>query len=85
MLRYKVKILVNRKDEIKDPQAVTLENTLKRLEVELESKVKIGNFFELELTASDEYEVKEKAQEIAKEFLSNVLLETFEIIEIEKL
>lgn len=85
MKKFKVKILVSPKENIKNPQGETLSKLLQNLELEVAANATVGKYYTLELCADNEELVTEKANKISTEILSNPLVEDFEIAEIKEL
>ncbi|HLV02141.1 MAG TPA: phosphoribosylformylglycinamidine synthase subunit PurS [Acidobacteriota bacterium] len=76
----KSKVIVRLKEGVLDPQGQTIQRSLKRLGVEGVSSVRQGKFFELEFSGeSDPARVRKITEEIARNVLSNPIIETFEV------
>ena len=85
MKKFKVKILVSPKENIKNPQGETLSRLLKNLELENTANASVGKYYTLELSADNKELMIEKANKISTEILSNPLVEDFEMAEIKEL
>ena len=75
--RFAVNVLP--KPGILDPQGRAVELSLPHLNVTNVSKVRIGRRAELTVTATSEAEAREVVDGLAKELLSNPLIEVFSV------
>ena len=75
--RFAVNVLP--KPGILDPQGRAVELSLPHLNVTNVSKVRIGRRAELTVTAASEAEAREVVDGLAKELLSNPLIEVFSV------
>jgi phosphoribosylformylglycinamidine synthase subunit PurS len=75
--RYAVNVLP--KPGILDPQGRAVELSLPHLEITNVSKVRIGRRAELTVSAASEPEAREVVERLARNMLSNPLIETFAI------
>ncbi len=75
--RFAVNVLP--KPGILDPQGRAVELSLPHLNVTNVSKVRIGRRAELTITAASEAEAREVVDGLAKELLSNPLIEVFSV------
>ena len=79
MKKFIYRILTKIKDEIKDPSGETVEKIVLRLNISSDIKIRAGKFFEITISASDKTEADEKIETIAKNILTNPLVEVYEI------
>jgi phosphoribosylformylglycinamidine synthase len=75
--RYAVNVLP--KPGILDPQGRAVEQSLPHLSVTNVSKVRVGRRIELTVTAASEKEALAVVDGLAKELLSNPLIESYEV------
>ncbi len=80
-MKYRAKIIVKLKDKIKDSKGDAVNSVLKRIALEEEANVRIGKFFELEVSAKTTDGANFKLQNIIKDVLVNPVVETYEILE----
>lgn len=80
MSKFLFKIVTKLKEEIKDPQGEVVEKISKRLKIFDEIKVQAGKFYGITVVAKNLAEAQQKAGELAKNVLSNPVVETYEII-----
>lgn len=81
-MKYCAKLKVILKESIKDVQGHTLYTVLKRNNMPVQDSLKVGKYFEFEVIADNAIKAKEYVEIIANEYLSNPVLETFEILEL---
>lgn len=82
-MKYTANVIVRLKDGVRDTQGSAIETVLKRSGIDENLKVGVGKFFTLELECENRQEAEEKLHKIAQEVLSNLVLETYEIVKIE--
>lgn len=81
---FNAKILVTLKPEVKDAKAQVLEQIIRRKEYDSTPKCHVGQYFQLTISADNEEAAREKLNKIANEILSNSVIETYEILTVEK-
>jgi phosphoribosylformylglycinamidine synthase len=60
-----------------DPQGKTIQGALKKLGYSAVSDVRQGKYFELEIAGSDPQQAKSQVEKIAREVLTNPVIEEF--------
>ncbi|BAP85623.1 phosphoribosylformylglycinamidine synthase [Paucilactobacillus hokkaidonensis JCM 18461] len=80
---YHVKVFVTYKKSILDPQGETIKTALQQLNYTNVTKVVVGKYFELELSATDT-PVEQQIENMCTELLTNVNMESYRY-EIEQL
>lgn len=80
---YHVKVFVTYKKSILDPQGENIKTALKQLNYTNVTKVVVGKYFELELSATDT-PVEQQIENMCTELLTNVNMESYRY-EIEQL
>lgn len=73
---YHVKIFVTYKKSILDPQGETIKTALQQLNYTNVSRVALGKYFELELTATDT-PITQQIEDMCTELLTNVNMESY--------
>lgn len=75
---YKVNVKVSLKEGIMDPEAKTIERSLKRLGFDIEDLKREENFT-LKLNADNKRNAKEKAQEMCERLLANPSIHKYRV------
>ena len=83
MASYRYAVDVMPRDGILDPQGRAVENALPQLGASSVHGVRVGRRVELTVDASDRTEARELLERLASDFLSNPLVERWEIEEME--
>jgi phosphoribosylformylglycinamidine synthase len=78
-VRFEVEVLVTLKPGLADPQGKAVEGALPALGWTNVSAVRVGKVVRLELEAADEDAARSQVVEMATRFLSNPVIEDFEI------
>ncbi|MDA2924940.1 phosphoribosylformylglycinamidine synthase subunit PurS [Acidobacteria bacterium AH-259-L09] len=79
----KAKVIVQLKEGVLDPQGQTIRRSLNKMGHVEVSKVRQGKYFEVEFDSpKDEQTIRQLVEEIAREVLSNPIIESFEIEDI---
>ena len=76
----KIKIIINLKEEILDPQGKAIKNALYQIGFENINSVRQGKVIELELNLSSRAKALKYAEDMAKKLLVNPTMETYQII-----
>ena len=76
----KIKIIINLKEEILDPQGKAIKNALYQIGFENINSVRQGKVIELELNLSSRDKALKYAEDMAKKLLVNPTMETYQII-----
>ena len=77
----KISIIITLKKNVLDPQGQVIQKTLNGMGFNNIEKVRQGKFFELELSGTDKKKAKDKAEEICKKLLANLVIEDYKIID----
>ncbi|UUV99848.1 phosphoribosylformylglycinamidine synthase subunit PurS [Vagococcus luciliae] len=75
---FKVRVYVNYKASILDPQAAVIEGAIKRLDEEGVSDIRVGKVFDFFIQAQSKEEAKEKVDYISDNLLANPNMETYD-------
>ncbi|MGB9834809.1 MAG: phosphoribosylformylglycinamidine synthase subunit PurS [bacterium] len=77
-MKYNFLVKVKVAPQIYDPQAVTIEKSLRKLSYPV-TEVRMGKIFEISIDALSEEKARSIAQEIAAKVLSNPVFEVYEL------
>ena len=84
-MTFRVVVGVRLKEGLLDPQGKAVESALPSLGWDNVSHVRVGKEIELEIAAPDEAAARTQVTEMAERFLSNPVIETFEILQVAEL
>ncbi|HXY71900.1 MAG TPA: phosphoribosylformylglycinamidine synthase subunit PurS [Actinomycetota bacterium] len=84
-MSYRVVVGVRLKEGLLDPQGKAVEAALPSLGWTNVSGVRVGKEIELELDAPDEAAARAQVVEMSERFLSNPVIETFEILRVSEI
>lgn len=73
----KAHVYVSLKRTVLDPQGKTIHSALKKMGYKGVEDVRQGKYFELNLSGSDEASAKSEIEKIAREVLTNPVIEEF--------
>ena len=82
-MRFRFEVLVSLKDALLDPQGKAVQGALPRLGWSNVSEVRVGKHIALTVEADDETAATAQVQEMATRFLSNPVIEDFQVLEVE--
>ena len=74
---FKVRVYVNYKASILDPQASVIEGAIKRLDVDGVSDIRVGKVFDFFIKATNKQEAEAKVEKISDQLLANPNMETY--------
>ena len=77
MAIYLVKVFINYRKGILDPQGVAVEKAAHQLGFEKVRNVRVGKFITMEIEAESKDEVEREIEEMAKKFLVNPVIEEY--------
>lgn len=80
MKKFKAKVSVNIKKEIKDIKAKTLEQAVSYLIRVQNLKCRVGNIYSLDFEAENEENAQDIVKTVAEEILANSVIEEYEIL-----
>ncbi|MDZ4743883.1 MAG: phosphoribosylformylglycinamidine synthase subunit PurS [Verrucomicrobiota bacterium] len=72
-------VTVMPKRTVLDPQGVTVKNAIHHLGMECVEEARVGKSIELKISGEDITKTREKLEQIAKDLLSNPVIEDYEI------
>lgn len=70
-------VYVTLKKSVLDPQGKTIQGALRKLGYGAVSDVRQGKYFELEIAGTDHQQAKTQVEKIAREVLTNPVIEEF--------
>ena len=76
----KISIIVTLKKAVLDPQGKVIKETLKNMNFKGIDEVRQGKYFEIEIDEENHEIAKQKAEDICKKLLANLVIEDFKII-----
>jgi len=82
-VRFRFEVLVSLKDGLLDPQGKAVQGALPTLGWSNVSEVRVGKHIALTVDADDEAAATAQVQEMATRFLSNPVIEDFQVLEVE--
>ena len=77
----KISVIITLKKNVLDPQGLVIQKTLNGMGFNNVEKVRQGKFFEIELSETDKKKAKDKAEEMCKKLLANLVIEDYKIID----
>ena len=76
----KIKIIVTLKKSVLDPQGTVIQQALNGMGFNNVNEVRQGKFFEIDINEKDQNKAEEKADEMCKKLLANLVIEDYKII-----
>ena len=76
----KISVIVTLKKDVLDPQGKTIKKALESMSFKNINDVRQGKYFELDIDEKNPKKVEEKAEEICKKLLTNLVIEDYKII-----
>ena len=76
----KIKIIVTLKKSVLDPQGTVIQQALNGMGFKNVNEVRQGKFFEIDMDEKDQKKAEEKADEMCKKLLANLVIEDYKII-----
>ena len=76
----KIKIIVILKKSVLDPQGTVIQQALNGMGFNDVNEVRQGKFFEINIDEKDQNKAEEKADEMCKKLLANLVIEDYKII-----
>tara|TARA_Y100000590_G_scaffold183122_1_gene208636 strand:+ start:421 stop:663 length:243 start_codon:yes stop_codon:yes gene_type:complete len=77
----KVKVIVTLKKSVLDPQGTVIQQALNGMGFNNVNDVRQGKFFEINIDEKDKKSAEEKAEEMCKKLLANLVIEDYKVIE----
>ena len=76
----KINIIVTLKKSVLDPQGTVIQQALNGMGFKNVNEVRQGKFFEINIDEKDQNKAEEKADEMCKKLLANLVIEDYKII-----
>ncbi len=76
----KIKIIVTLKKSVLDPQGTVVQQALNGMGFKNVNEVRQGKFFEINMDEKDQKKAEEKADDMCKKLLANLVIEDYKII-----
>ena len=76
----KIKIIVTLKKSVLDPQGTVIQQALNGMGFNNVNEVRQGKFFEIDINEKDQNKAEEKANEMCKKLLANLVIVDYKII-----
>ena len=76
----KINIIVTLKKSVLDPQGTVVQQALNGMGFKNVNEVRQGKFFEINIDEKDQKKAEEKANEMCKKLLANLVIEDYKII-----
>ena len=76
----KISIIVTLKKAVLDPQGKVIKETLENMNFKGIDEVRQGKYFEIEIDEINYEKAKDKAEELCKKLLTNLVIEEYRII-----
>ena len=77
----KIKVIVTLKKSVLDPQGTVIQQTLDGMGFNNVNNIRQGKFFEIDIDEKDQKKAEEKAEDMCKKLLANLVIEDYKIIE----
>ena len=77
----KIKVIVTLKKSVLDPQGTIIQQTLDGMGFNNINEIRQGKFFEINIDEKDQKKAEEKAEDMCKKLLANLVIEDYKIIE----
>ena len=77
----KISVIVTLKKDVLDPQGKTIKKALEGMSFKNVNDVRQGKYFEIDIDEKDRKKAEEKAEDMCKKLLANLVIEDYKIIE----
>ena len=77
----KISVIVTLKKDVLDPQGKTIKKALEGMSFKNVNDVRQGKYFEIDIDEKSQTIAEEKAEEMCKKLLANLVIENYKIIE----
>ena len=77
----KIKVIVTLKKSVLDPQGTVIQQTLDGMGFNNVNNIRQGKFFEIDIDEKNQKKAEEKAEDMCKKLLANLVIEDYKIIE----
>ena len=76
----KISVIVTLKKDVLDPQGKTIKKALESMSFKNVNDVRQGKYFEIDIDEKNQKKAEEKADEMCKKLLTNLVIENYKII-----
>ena len=76
----KISVTVTLKRDVLDPQGKTIKKALEGMNFKNVNDVRQGKYFEIDIDEKNQKKAEEKAEEMCKKLLANLVIENYKII-----
>ena len=76
----KISVIVTLKTDVLDPQGRTIKKALEDMSFKNINDVRQGKYFEIDIDEKNQKKAEEKADEMCKKLLANLVIENYKII-----
>ena len=76
----KISVIVTLKRDVLDPQGKTIKKALEGMNYKNINDVRQGKYFEIDIDEKNQKKAEEKAEEMCKKLLANLVIENYKII-----
>ena len=76
----KISVIVTLKKDVLDPQGKVVHQALKGMGFNTVNEIRQGKYFEINIDEDDKKKAEEKAQDMCKKLLANLVIEDYKII-----
>ena len=76
----KISVIVTLKKDVLDPQGNTIKKALNNMNFKNVNDVRQGKYFEIEIDEKNKIKAEEKADDMCKKLLANLVIEDYKII-----
>ncbi len=84
-MKYKIEIVVKRKEGVADPEGNTIYEALARLGYQDVDSVRVAKLFFIKVESNNPENAKLLSKEIAEKVLTNPVIEKFEILDMDEI
>ena len=76
----KILVIVTLKKDVLDPQGKTIKKALEGMNFKNINDIRQGKYFEIDIDEKNQKKAEEKADEMCKKLLANLVIENYKII-----
>ena len=76
----KISVIVTLKRDVLDPQGKTIKKALEDMSFKNINDIRQGKYFEIDIDEKNQKKAEEKAEEMCKKLLANLVIENYKII-----
>ncbi len=78
----KISVIITLKKDVLDPQGKVIHQTLDGMGFDDVNEVRQGKYFEIDTKEDDPKKAKDKAEEMCKKLLANLVIENYKIVDL---